>query len=330
MGKGVLVFAEQRDGNLRKVAIEALSEGQRLAAQLETEVTAVLIGHNISQLASTVASYGAKRILLAQAEELTKYCTEAYAQVLAEAIKSQDPELVIIGGGTYGRDLAPRVAAKIDAGIGADCTKLELNDQKQIIITRPVYSGKAIARYAVKAQVLPMVTIRPNVMLPLEPDPARTAEIVELKPNINPNAMRAMIKEVVKSASTRVDLTEASIIVSGGRGMKGPENFPILEHLADVIGAAVGASRAAVDAGWREPQYQVGQTGKVVTPNLYIACGISGAIQHLAGMGSSKCILAINKDPDANIFNVADYGIVGDLFKVVPVLAEEFKKLLVE
>lgn len=330
MSKGVLVFAEQRDGNLRKVATEALSEGQRLAAQLDTEVSAVLIGHNISHLTSTVASYGAKKILLAQDEALTKYNTEAYAQILAEAIKFQDPELVIIGGGTYGRDLGPRVAAKIGAGISADCTKLELNEQKKLIMTRPVYSGKAIARYAAKDQVLPMVTIRPNVMLPVEPDTSKTADIVELKPTINPASMRAVIKDVVKSASERVDLTEAGIIVSGGRGMKGPENFVILEELADVLGAAVGASRAAVDAGWREPQFQVGQTGKVVTPNLYIACGISGAIQHLAGMGSSKCILAINKDPDANIFNVADYGIVGDLFKVVPVLKEEFKKILAE
>lgn len=330
MGKGVLVFAEQRDGNLRKVAIEALSEGQRLAGNLGTDVTAVLIGSNISNLTSAVASYGPKKILLAQDEALAKYNTEGYAQVLADVIKAQDPEIVIMGGGTYGRDLGPRVAAKLGAGIGADCTRLELNEQKKLVMIRPVYSGKAIAQYVAKGDVIQMVTIRPNVMLPIEADASKSAEVVEVKPNINPASLRALIKEVVKSASQRVDLTEAGIIVSGGRGMKGPENFVILEQLADVLGAAVGASRAAVDAGWREPQFQVGQTGKVVTPNLYIACGISGAIQHLAGMGSSKCILAINKDPDANIFNVADYGIVGDLFKVVPVLTQEFKKLMSE
>lgn len=332
MAKGILVYAEQREGSLRKVTFEALSEAKRLTEQSGDDICALLIGKDVEGLAPTLAHYGAVKVYVAQADHLEKYTTEGYAAVFGDLAKELDPSVILIGGSTQGRDMAPRVAAKVGGGLAADCIGLELTDGK-LVAKRPAYAGKAHCEVVFRDGVSPqMATLRPNVFSATEPDESKTTEIESITVNVTPDQIRVKPIEIVVKGGDRPDLTEAEIIVSGGRGMKGPENFPMLEELADILGptTAVGASRAAVDAGWREQRFQVGQTGKVVSPNLYIACGISGAIQHLAGMGSSKVIVAINKDPDANIFKVANYGICNDLFKVVPFLKEELKKLLSE
>ncbi len=320
----IWVIAEQRDGELKKVTLEMLSKGQELADELGAELEAVLIGgDDVEDLADTLASYGAGKVYLARDESLATYSSEGYSQVISKLIEEYAPRAVFFGHTAFGKDLAPRVAQKAAAGMVSDITAVAVEDD-EFVFTRPIYAGKAFTRSKVVSSPV-IATFRPNVQDLKEPE-EKSAGIEEV--DVNLSEIRARVKEVKQLSGGRVLLTEADIIVSGGRGMKGPENFAILEELADVLGAAVGASRAAVDAGWREHQYQVGQTGKTVSPTLYIACGISGAIQHLAGMSSSKYIAAINKDEEANIFNVADYGIVNDLFKVVPVLTEEFKKVL--
>lgn len=329
MAGGVMVFAEQRGGSLRKVALEGVCAGRELADQLGTELCAVLVGDGVEGLADQLGRYGADRVYVAQGEALAQYTTEAYARVLSSLAREHEPSVLLLAGTSLGRDLAPRVAARLQTGLAADCIALEIQDGV-LVGTRPVYGGKAQCVVSSTTHRPQMATLRPNVYPVAEPDPTRRAEVTEADYPIPPDSLRTKVLEVVRSASGRVELTEARVIVSGGRGMQGPEDFKLLEELADVLGAAVGASRAAVDAGWREHQDQVGQTGKVVNPDIYIACGISGAIQHLAGMGSSKIIVAVNKDPDANIFKVADYGIVGDLFTVVPILTREFQKLLAE
>jgi electron transfer flavoprotein alpha subunit len=280
----------------------------------------------VADLAAKVAPYGADKVILIDDEKLAGYTTGAYTSALNKLIRKEEPRAVLIGNTAMGKDLAPRLAQRLGVGMASDCTGMEADDTNFLSFKRPIYGGKAFAEVAANA-VPVLATIRPNTFALAEPDASRKPEVVNETADIDAADLRAIVKDVALAVSARPELIEADIIISGGRGMKGPD-YTVLENCADVIGAAVGASRAAVDAGWREQKFQVGQTGKTVSPTLYIACGISGAIQHLAGMGSSKVIVAINKDPEANIFTVADYGIVGDLFEIVPLLTEEFKKLV--
>ncbi|MBI5602461.1 MAG: electron transfer flavoprotein subunit alpha/FixB family protein [Deltaproteobacteria bacterium] len=327
MAKGIWIIAEQRGGTLRKISFELVSEGRRLADQSGQPLAAIVIGHQIGEEAKKLAAYGAETIYIADAPELAAYTPEAYTAVLAELIKANEPDIVLGGASQQGKELAAKLAARLSTGLAMDCVGLRLEDGL-LVAKRPMYAGKIYAEVVCETARPQMVTARPNVFAILEPDTNRTAETVPVPVSLKPEDLRTTLVEELADQSGKVDLTEATCIVSGGRGMKGSENFIILEKLAAIIGASVGASRSAVDAGWRPHTDQVGQTGKVVNPNLYIACGISGAIQHLAGMGSSKVIVAVNKDADAPIFQKADYGIVGDLFEVVPVLEEEFKKIM--
>jgi len=322
-----MTIAEQRDGDIRKISYELVSEGRRLADSVGQGATAVLLGSGIKAKAATLASYGADRVLVADDPRLADYTTDAYVSVLESVVKANDPAILLLGASVQGKDLAARLAARLHVGLAQDCTGFDLADGK-IVATRPIYAGKAYARVAFSESWPQMATARPNVLSLNEPDSSRTAEITDIDLSLDADTLKTRVVGTLRDESGRVDLTEADKIVSGGRGMKAPENYKILEELADLIGASVGASRSAVDAGWRPHTDQVGQTGKVVSPNLYIACGISGAIQHLAGMGTSKFIVAINKDPDAPIFQRADYGVVDDLFKVVPALTAELKKIV--
>lgn len=323
---GIWVIAEQRNGEIRKSAYELLGEGKKIAERWGEELNAVLLGEGISSLPGVLGQRGADKIYVADAPLLAHYHTEAYTCVIGDLLEKVSPRVVLLGHTAMGKDLGPRLAERLGSGLVEDCVDLALEDNS-LIFTRPIYAGKAFNKVRSAKSNMIMATLRPNVFPQSDGRQPGQGIIISVEPNLNEKNLKSIIREAVTRITGRAELTEADVIVSGGRGMKGPENFKILEELADVLGAAVGASRAAVDAGWREQQYQVGQTGKTVSPTLYIACGISGAIQHLAGMSSSKYIVAINKDPDANIFKVADYGIVGDLFKVVPLLTEEFKKL---
>jgi len=327
MAQGVMTIVEQRNGDIRKISYEIISEARRLADSMGQEVTAVFLGSNIKDKAAVLGHYGADKVLLADDTQLEAYTTDAYVAVITEVVKTSDPSILLIGGSAEGRDLAARLSARFGVGMAQDCTALSIEDGKLIAI-RPVYAGKAYAKVTFSDRNPQMATARPNVMTMNEPDSSRSAEITDVSVSLNDSILKTKIVDKVKDESGKVDLTEADRIVSGGRGMKSAENYKMLEDLADLLGASVGASRSAVDAGWRSHTDQVGQTGKVVSPNLYIACGISGAIQHLAGMSTSKYIVAINKDADAPIFLKADYGVVDDLFKVVPPLTEEIKKIL--
>jgi len=329
MAKGIWVFAEVKEGNIRKIGFELLSQGKKMAEKIGEELVAVLLGSGVEGLTGRLAEY-ADKVYWADDPALAQYTTDAYATVLTNLLKEHQPSIFLCGATVMGKDLSPRVATRLQTGLATDCTALSIGDNGLLVAKRPVYAGKAYIEVVCPLSRPQMASVRPNVLEMLPPNGAKKGEVIKVDAKIEAASLRTAVVEVVKAAGAKVDLTEAGIIVSGGRGMKGPENFKILEELAAVLNATVGASRAAVDSGWREHGDQVGQTGKVVTPNLYIACGISGAIQHLAGMGSSKVIVAINKDPDAPIFQKADYGIVEDLFKVVPVLTEEFKKLLAE
>jgi electron transfer flavoprotein alpha subunit len=320
MAQGVLVFAEQVDGSFRKIAYEAVSEGRRLADTLGETATAVVLGSGVDGIAGELGKYGADRILVGDDPALADYTTDAYTNVLFDVVKGNDPRIFVLGASSQGKDLSARLAARLGVGLAMDCTALRLDGEK-LIATRPMYGGKVLAEVALEG-IPQMSAIRPNVVEIVEAPKAGDVERVE----INRGAVKTRVVEKRVETASRVDLTEADVIVSGGRGMGGPD-FSLLEELAEVLGGAVGASRSAVDEGWRPHSDQVGQTGKVVTPNLYIACGISGAIQHLAGMGSSKYIVAINKDPEAPIFKKADFGIVEDLFKAVPVIMAELKRL---
>ena len=326
MAKGIWIVIEQSKSEIRKVSLELLSQGRIIADKTGEPLVAVILGRDIAELAKQVASFGADKVILVDDDRLKDYTTGAYTSVLNKLIKKEEPQAVLLGNTAVGKDLAPRLAQRLGVGMASDCTGMETDEESFLTFKRPIYGGKAYAELA--ATVRPVLaTIRPNTFPLAAADPLHQAEVVNETADIDPEDLRAIVKEIILATSERPELIEANIIISGGRGMKGPENYTILEQCADAIGAAVGASRAAVDAGWIEQKFQVGQTGKTVSPTLYIACGISGAIQHLAGMGSSKVIVAINKDPEANIFNLADYGIVGDLFEVVPMLTEEFKKL---
>jgi len=326
MAQGVMIIAEQRDGDIRKISYELVSEGKRLADASGQELTAVLLGSNIKDKAAELGKYGAPKVLVADDPRLEKYTTDAYAAVIAEIVKANDPAILLLGASSQGKDLAGRLAAKLGVGMAQDCTQFSVDGGKLVAI-RPIYAGKAYAKVTYDDSYPNMATARPNVMAINEPGDS-SAEIADASFTLDDAAIKTKVAEEIKDESGKVDLTEADKIVAGGRGVKGPEGFEVLEKLAEAIGASVGASRSAVDAGWRTHTDQVGQTGKVVSPTLYIACGISGAIQHLAGMSTSKYVVAINKDPEAPIFQKADYGIVDDLFNVVPALAEEVKKVM--
>lgn len=332
MAKGVWILAEVKAGKLKKTAFELLSGSKKIAEELGEELVAVVLGSGVEPLAEELGHYGAKKVLVADDEILKDYTTDAYTKVLADLIKEREPSIFLGPASAMGKDLLPRVACRLQTGLASDCIEIKLDENKNLAPKRPVYAGKAHIDISLAADRPQMVALRPNVLSVDEPDTSRKAEVEKVKVDVPPDSLKATLKEIVKGASEKVDLTEASIIISGGRAMKDAENFKILWNLAEVFGpgTTVGASRAAVDSGYAPQDMQVGQTGKVVNPNLYIACGISGAIQHLAGMRTSKVIVAINKDPEAPIFQKADYGIVGDLFKVVPILTEEFKKLLSE
>lgn len=323
---GILVFAEQREGKIKRVGLEALGAARRLVQKTGGEVAAVLIGDQVASEAKTLAAGGADKIYLAEAPELRLYSSEGYAAILADLAKRTQASLILMGATAMGKDLGPKVAAKLKGPFMGDLTGLEIGDGGGAIATRPIYAGKLLSTLKSRQPTLQVATLRPNVFTVNPPDPARAPAIEKIAPPINLSTLGAKVKEVVATVGSKVELTEARIIVSGGRGLKAPENFKLVEDLAEALGAAVGASRAAVDAGWKPHAYQVGLTGKTVSPVLYIACGISGAIQHQAGMSSSKYIIAINKDPNAPIFKIANYGVVGDLFEILPILTEAVKK----
>ena len=319
----ILVFIEQREGKVRPSSREALGEATRLAAVLGGPVVGVCAAASDPGLAA-LGEAGAEKVLLAARPEFARYDAAGYARAVVAAVEAVKPAAVLFAHSALGRDLAPRVAARLGVGLASDCTALTAQGGK-LIATRPVFAGKAVQKVSF-AKSPAMVSLRPKVFA-LAAAAGKTAAVEPLAFDWTPAPGRAVVKEIAAASGAKVDLTESEIIVSGGRGLKGPENFGILEKLAEALGATVGASRAVVDAGWRPHSDQVGQTGKTVSPKLYVAVGISGAVQHLAGMSSSRCIVAINKDAEAPIFKVADYGLVGDLFELVPALTEAVKKL---
>jgi electron transfer flavoprotein alpha subunit len=318
----LLVVAEQREGKFKKSAFEVTQTGSSLAPKIGAELAVLVIGDNAGALANDLAPYGAKRVLVAQDARLRYYSTTAYAKIVADVAQKEGAAVILFSGTQMGKDLSARVAGKLQAGLAADCVALRV-DGTDIIATRPVYAGKSSVDVKVTSPVR-IFSLRPNVFT-ATPAGGGSVTVEQVAPGLAESDF-AVQATGVKISAGRPDVTEASIIVSGGRGLKGPEHFHLIEKLADTLGGAVGASRAVVDAGWRPHDEQVGQTGKTVSPMLYIACGISGAIQHLAGMSSSKFIVAINKDKDAPIFQIADYGIVGDVFDVLPALNDELKK----
>jgi electron transfer flavoprotein alpha subunit len=324
MAKGVWIVAEARDGAYRKVSFEIASAARKLADELGDEVCAVLCGSGIEGKAAELGKYGVDKVYVADNPALEPYTTDAHAAAVAKIVKEKGPAILLLGASVQGKDLAARLVGKLAAGLATDCTGLKIEGGK-LIAVRPMYAGKCFGEVAFEAAPA-MASLRPNVFAIVEN--AKAGAVEKFDPALDAGQIKTKVAEIAKDTSGKIELTEANIIVSGGRGMKGPENYTMLEDLAKVLGAAVGASRAAVDAGWRPQTDQVGQTGKTVAPNLYIACGISGAIQHLAGMSSSKFIVAINKDPEAPIFQRADYGIVDDLFKVVPEVTAAAKKIL--
>lgn len=324
--KGVWVFAEQKGGEPAGVAYELLGEGRRLADTLGAPLSAVLPGEGVEKAAKQLISRGADNVYLVDDPSVKGFNDESYADILTQLIRRFKPEIVLMGATTYGRSLAPRVASRLNTGLTADCTKLEIDPEKRILLqTRPAFGGNLMATIVCPNYRPQMATVRPKVMKALGPDPARAGKII--RPDVTiPKDVRTKVVETVSNVTEMVNLAEADVIVSGGRGMGDPKNFALLEELAQTLGGAVGASRAAVDAGWIPYGHQVGQTGKTVGPKVYFACGISGAVQHLAGMSSSDTIIAINKDPDAPIFKVATFGIVGDAMQVVPELIKVFKE----
>jgi len=323
MSKKVLVLGEIRKNELRQVSFEAIAAAKQIADG--GEVVGVVLGSEVASLANTMIHYGADRVLVIEHRELQNYTSDGYIQAISQVLESEKPHGFILGHTSIGKDISPRIAAKLKTGLVSDAVSLELKGD-EFIFTRPIYSGKAFEKKVIKDGMI-FATIRPNNIDSLKQDCSRTGEVIEVQVEIK--TLRTIVKEVVLKSAGGVDLSEAKVIVSGGRGVKSEEGFKILQELANVLSGAVGASRGACDAGYSDYALQIGQTGKVVTPDLYIACGISGAIQHVAGMSNSKIIVAINKDPDASIFSIADYGIVGDLFEVVPMLTEEFRKNLI-
>ncbi|MEE8359378.1 MAG: electron transfer flavoprotein subunit alpha [Candidatus Omnitrophota bacterium] len=327
--KDVWVFCEQKKGKVQSISWELLGEGKKLADKLNTDLCGVLIGDNIEEGAQEVIYRGAKKVYLVDAPELGYYLDEPYTNVLVELIKEHKPEVFLCGATIIGRSLISRVAVKIDAGLTADCTGLDIDEKDKILLqTRPAFGGNIMATIITPNHRPQMATVRHKVMKEATVDKARKGEIIKKEYHKELFKSNTRILDVVKELESTVNLAEADIIVSGGRGIGGPENFKIVRDLAETLGGAVGASRSAVDADWISYSHQVGQTGKTVCPKIYIACGISGQIQHLIGMQSADIIIAINKDPDAPIFNVATYGMIGDLFDIVPAMTKRFSEIL--
>jgi electron transfer flavoprotein alpha subunit len=335
MSKDIYVVIEQRDGKIAKVGLELVGEATRLAADLGQKVVGILMGDNIKDKAQEVIEYGADSVVYVEDPMLAEYVTEPYAKALTTVIKECDPEIVLFGATSIGRDLAPRIASRIHTGLTADCTKLDIDvykakpddpGQKLLFMTRPAFGGNIMATILCKNHRPQMATVRPGVMKRLERDKSRTGEIREIKVAFEPSDMNVVIREVLKATHKTTDITEAKCLVSGGRGIGSPEFFGNLKELADLLGGDISSSRANVDAGWAAKDRQVGQTGKTVRPDLYFACGISGAIQHVAGMEGSEYVIAINKNDTAPIFDVADLGIVGDVKVIIPKLTEALKK----
>lgn len=325
--KGVWVFAEQREGELQKVSLELLGEGRKIADKLGVKLTALLLGNNIKSLADTLGRHGADEVLVAESSLLQHYTTDGYTKVICDLANERKPGIVLIGATFIGRDLGPRVAARLTTGLTADCTVLDVDVEKaDLLATRPAFGGNLMATIACPDHRPQMATVRPGVFSKL-PDEERNFTVEEVEVKLEDSDIRTTIVEIVKEAKEIVDISEANFIVSGGRGVGSKENFAILEELAEALGGTVAGSRAAVENGWIERDYQVGQTGKTVRPNIYIACGISGAIQHVAGMQESDMIIAINKDASAPIMKTADYAIVGDLLKVVPEMTAQVKEI---
>ncbi len=327
--KGIWVFIEQKKGKVQSVSYELLGKAQELAKRLSCEVSGVLIGSHLDSQLDELIWRGTDNVILVEAPELANFQDEPYTNILIELIKKYKPEIVLCGATAIGRSLISRVAAKVKAGLTADCTGLDIDPDKKILLqTRPAFGGNIMATIISPNFRPQMATVRHKVMLPMEPDKRRKGKIIRENFDSQVYASRTKLLDIIEEIESTVNLAEADIIVSGGRGMGAAENFKIIQEFAQVLGAAVGASRAAVDSGWMPYSHQVGQTGRTVSPKIYIACGISGQIQHLVGMQSSKIIVAINKDSEAPIFKVATYGIVGDLFQIVPALTKKFKEVL--
>lgn len=321
--KGVWVFAEQREGELVNVSVELLGEGRKIADKLDTELTAVLLGNNVKNLCESLVKYGADRVLYGDSPFLEHYTTDAYTKVICDLIQERKPEILLIGATNIGRDLGPRISAKVHTGLTADCTRLDVDlENRRLMQTRPAFGGNLMATIICPNHRPQMATVRPGVMEKAQYDDAREGKVEKITVDLSQEDIRTKVIERVKAKKATVKLEEANIIVSGGRGLGNPKGFELVKALADKLGGVVGASRAAVDAGWIDQSHQVGQTGKTVRPTVYIACGISGAIQHLAGMQESDLIIAINRDKNAPIFKVADYGVVGDVYEILPELIE--------
>ena len=336
--KGVYVFAQQVDNKISSIAFELLGKAKELAGKLDTQVTAVLIGYEVKGLVDQLAQYGADRVIVVDDPELKEYRTEPYAHALSSVINEYKPEIMLVGATAIGRDLGPRVSARVATGLTADCTVLEIGDfpmvaipgkeqkHNQLLMTRPAFGGNTIATIACPDNRPQMATVRAGVMQKIAPIADAKAEVIEYNPGFVPNNKYVEILEIVKEVTDVVDIMDAKILVSGGRGVGSAENFKLLDELAEALGGTVSCSRAVVDNGWKPKELQVGQTGKTVRPQVYFAIGISGAIQHTAGMEESDLIIAINKDETAPMFDVADYGIVGDLNKIVPLLTAKIKE----
>ena len=325
--KNVFVFVEQREGNIQGVAIELLGKARNLADSLGENVYAMLLGKNIESKAQNLIAYGADKVIVASCDELDEYTTEAYTQAISQIVNEYKPSIILFGATTIGRDLGPRLSARLSTGLTADCTRLEISEEKEFLMTRPAFGGNLMATIVCPEHRPQMSTVRPGVMKAMDKDDSRKGEIEKIEINFNKDKFKVRIKETVKEKSNMIDIAEAKILVSGGRGVGNKEGFIALNNLAEVLNAEVSASRAVVDAGIVDHDRQVGQTGKTVRPNLYIACGISGAIQHMAGMEESDYIVAINKDRYAPIMQSADLGIVGDVKKIIPLLTERLKGL---
>jgi electron transfer flavoprotein alpha subunit len=322
--KGIMVYAEQRQGELQKVALELLGEGRKLAEKLSTELSAILIGKNVERLSDILFEYGADKVYVIDNDKLKDYNTETYTESFVQAINAKKPEIVLLGATTLGRDLAPRISARIETGLTADCTRLDIDDEKKILLqTRPAFGGNVMATIICPDHRPQMATVRPGVMDEIVPQNGKKGDVEKI--NVSLNGSGTEVIKYVQESKRDVSLPDAKIVVSGGRGVGNEKNFTLLEELANELGGEIGASRAAVELGYKPKCCQVGQTGFTVKPDLYIAVGISGAIQHLAGMQNAKTIIAINKDPNAPIFKICDYGIVGDVEKVVPALIQEIK-----
>jgi len=324
---GVLVYVEQRLNEVQNVSLELLGKGRKIADELGVQVTAALIGKNIEKHARLLVEYGADKVIILDHDSLELYSTEPYTQAMVQAVQSESPEIVLFGATSIGRDLAPRVSARLLTGLTADCTSLEISEERMLLMTRPAFGGNIMATIVSPDHRPQMSTVRPGVMTKMERDAQRVGEIIHFPLQIVKNNNFVEILSFEKETEEKQDIQEATILVSGGRGVGSKENFTLLYDLADSLGGLVSASRAAVDSGWMDHDRQVGQTGKTVRPNLYFACGISGAIQHVAGMEEAELIVAINKDKGAKIFEYADLGIVGDVHKILPFLIEEIKKI---